>query len=81
MPAKAKAKAASVEPGSVDELTRVLVLQLRYSGAPQGSLVHDLSKLGLQPTRIAELLGASADTVRHQKGEKRPTWPPKDTRK
>jgi hypothetical protein len=43
----------SVEPGSVDELTRVIALHLRYSGAPQGSLIHDLTKVGLQPGRIA----------------------------
>jgi hypothetical protein len=82
MPTKAKSKKAktpAVEPGSVDELIRVIVLQLRYSGAPQGALVHDLSKLGLQPTRIAELVGATGDTVRHQKREKRPVWPPKKT--
>lgn len=74
MPKTDKA-AASVEPGSSDELARVIVLQLRYQGVPQGTLVHDLSKLGLQPSRIAELIGATADTVRHQKREKRPAWP------
>jgi hypothetical protein len=84
MAARAKAKkpkeanAAALEPGSVDELIRVIVLGLRYSGAPQGALVHDLSKLGLQPARIAQLLGARGDTVRHQKREKRPAWPPKE---
>lgn len=64
-----------VEPGSVDELTRVLLLALRYAGAPQGALVHDLSRLGLQPARIAELLGASGASVRTQKNQKRPDWP------
>ncbi len=78
MPAKAKKQTPSVEPGSVDELTRVLVLQLRYAGVPQGSLVHDLSKLGLEPSRIAELLGTKAATVSQQKTEKRPAWPPKE---
>lgn len=78
---KTKAKPTAVEPGSVDELVRVLALGLRYSGAPQGALVHDLSKLGLQPARIAQLLGATGDTVRHQKREKRPRWPPKASTK
>lgn len=76
MAAKEKA-ATTVEPGSIDELVRVIILQLRYSGAPQGALVHDLSKLGLAPARIAELLGTKAPTVRQQKTEKRPSWPPK----
>ncbi|MFL5833457.1 MAG: hypothetical protein ACJ76B_05715 [Solirubrobacterales bacterium] len=72
-----KAKVAEVEPGTIDELVRIIVLQLRYAGAPQGTLVHDLSKLGLEPARIAQLLGAKASTVRQQKTEKRPTWPQK----
>jgi hypothetical protein len=67
----------SVEPGSVDELVRVLALWLRYSGAPQGALVHDLSDLGLSPSRVAELLGTKPGTVSTQKGQKRPEWPPK----
>jgi hypothetical protein len=75
-PSKQKA-AETVEPGSVDELVRVIVLQLRYQGAPQGALVHDLSKLGLAPARIAELLAAKPATVRQQKTEKRPPWPPR----
>lgn len=74
---KARDKAAAVEPGTIDELVRVIVLQLRYEGAPQGALVHDLSKLGLEPARIAQLLGAKASTVRQQKTEKRPVWPQK----
>jgi hypothetical protein len=67
----------SVEPGSVDELVRVLVLSLRYSGAPQGALVHDLSDLGLEAPRIAEILGTKPANVRTQKGQKRPDWPAK----
>lgn len=72
-----KAKPPTVEPGTVDELIRITVLGFRYAGAPQGALVHDLTKLGLEPARIAELLGAKASTVRQQKTEKRPAWPPK----
>lgn len=64
-----------VEPGSVDELTRIIALALRYSGAPQGALVHDLSKLGLGPARIAELLSTTPNTVSQQKRQKRPAWP------
>lgn len=74
--AGAKNKEA-VQPGSVDELVRVLTLQLRYQGAPQGALVHDLSDLGLTPARIADLLGTTRNTVSQQKRGKRPDWPPK----
>lgn len=72
-----KTKEVLVEPGSIDELVRVMMLQLRYQGAPQGALVHDLSRLGLTPTRIGELLDTSANTVSQQKRKKRPAWPPK----
>ena len=75
--AKGKAKLASVEPGSLDELIRLVALQLRYGGAPQRALVHDLSALGLAPVRIAELLDTSANTVSQQKRKKKPEWPPK----
>ena len=74
MPAK-EPKSDPVEPGSVDELTRVMALWLRYTGVPQGALVHDLSKLGLTPARIAQLLGADPGAVRAQKSQKRPAWP------
>jgi hypothetical protein len=67
----------TVDPGSLDELVRMIALQLRYQGAPQGSLVHDMSKLGLAPARIAELLGTTANTVSQQKRKARPVWPPK----
>jgi hypothetical protein len=70
-----KKDGAAVEPGSVDELTRVLALALRYSGAPQGALVRDLTKLGLAPARIAELLATTSNTVSQQKRQKRPAWP------
>jgi hypothetical protein len=65
-----------VEPGSVDELVRVLALALRYQGVPQGVLVHDLTDAGLAPSRIAVLLGTTPNTVSQQKRQKRPKWPP-----
>ena len=73
--AKKQADEKEVEPGSVDELVRVFALMLRYQGAPQVVLVHDLTKAGLKPTRIAELLGTTPNTVSQQKREKRPDWP------
>lgn len=63
-----------VEPGSVDELTRMLALTMKYE-IPQGVLVHDLSKAGFTPKRIAELLGTSPNTVSQTKRQKRPKWP------
>jgi hypothetical protein len=67
-----------VEPGSVDELTRIVALALRYQGIPQGVLVHDLSDAGLAPARIATLLNTSGATVSQQKYLKRPAWPKKE---
>jgi len=68
------AKATEVEPGSADELSRILALGLKYQ-VPQIVLVHDLSKAGLSPKRIAELLGTSANAVSQAKRQKRPKWP------
>jgi hypothetical protein len=72
-PKKAKST-AEVEPGSVDELTRMLALTLKYE-VPQGVLVHDLSKAGFSPKRIAELLGTTPNSVSQAKRAKRPQWP------
>jgi hypothetical protein len=44
-PPSQKKEAPAVEPGSIDELVRIIALALRYQGAPQGALVHDLSAL------------------------------------
>jgi hypothetical protein len=65
----------SIEPGSVDELVRVAVLLLKYQGAPQGALVHDLSAAGLAPARIAALIGTTRNTVSQYKRSPRPRWP------
>jgi hypothetical protein len=71
----AKKKAPEVEPGTVDELVRITAIALKYQGAPQGVLVHDLSDAGFAPTRIASLLGTTPNTVSQQKRQKRPKWP------
>jgi hypothetical protein len=68
-------KSRVVEPGSADELARILMLWIRYTGAPHGALVHDLSDLGIAPARIAQLLGADGGSVRAQKSQNRPVWP------
>lgn len=59
----------------MDELAHILMLFLKYQGAPQGALVHDLSKAGMAPARIASLLQTSPNTVSQQKRKKRPEWP------
>jgi hypothetical protein len=78
--AKGAATTPKVEPGSIDELVRILTLGYRYQEVPQGTLVHDLSKPGLAPARIAQLLGTKPGTVSQQKNEKRPPLPPKGGR-
>jgi hypothetical protein len=70
------AKKTEVEPGSVDELVRLIALDLRYRGIPQGVLVHDLTGLGFAPSRIAELLSTTPNTVSQQKRAARPKWSP-----
>ena len=75
MPTNKKHEESSVEPGSGDELAHILALFLKYQGAPQGALVHDLSKAGLSPTRIASLIQTTPNTVSQQKRKKRPEWP------
>ncbi|MGZ6609350.1 MAG: hypothetical protein ACXVFI_20050, partial [Solirubrobacteraceae bacterium] len=73
--ATVKGPAAEAEPGSVDELTRIIVLALRYQGIPQGVLVHDFSDAGVPVGRIAALLNTTPNTVSQQKRSKRPLWP------
>ena len=77
MPAAKKEEEAAVEPKSIDELAHLLALFLKYQGVPQVVLVHDLTKAGLTPARIASLILTTPNTVSQQKREKRPEWPPK----
>lgn len=75
--ARAAAPAATVEevqPGSVDELTRIVALHMRYQGIPQGVLVHDMSDAGIPVGRIAKLLNTTPNTVSQQKRKARPKW-------
>jgi hypothetical protein len=65
---------AEVVPGSTDELSRIMALDMKYR-VPQAVLVHDLTKAGLGPSRIAELLGTTPGTVNITKRRKRPKWP------
>jgi hypothetical protein len=70
-----KTEKPTVEPGSVEELTRIAVLFLKYRGAPKAVLAHDLSDAGLTPARIAELIGTSPNAVSQYKRQPRPSWP------
>ncbi len=75
--ARTKPAVAEVETGSVDELTRILALSLRYQDIPQGVLVHDMIELGIPVGRVATLIGTTPNTVSQQKRKKRPVWPSK----
>jgi predicted transcriptional regulator len=52
-------------------------MSLKYQGIPQVVLVHDLTKAGMAPKRIADLLGTTNNSVSQAKRQKRPKWPPK----
>jgi hypothetical protein len=65
----------TTEPGSIDELAHIMALNLKYQGVPQGVLVHDLTKAGIAPARIASLIQTTSNTVSQQKRKKRPKWP------
>ena len=46
-----------------EEIVRLLAIQLRRSSENQAELILELSRAGFGPTRIAELLGTTANTV------------------
>jgi hypothetical protein len=64
-----------VEAGSLDELIRIAALALRYQGAPKAVIAHDLSKAGLPPARIADLIDSTSNAVSQYKRAPRPEWP------
>ena len=75
MPESAKQTGNQVEPGSVEELTRLFALFLKYQGVPLGVLAHDLSTAGLSPSRVAELIHTTPNAVSQAKRKPRPKWP------
>jgi hypothetical protein len=77
-PRRRKRNASEVAAGSTDELVRLIALQLKYA-IPQSVLIHDMTKSGIGPTRIADLLGTTPGTVNMTKRRKRPQWPPKNS--
>ena len=46
-----------------DEIVRLLAIQLRRSSESQADVILELSRAGFGPTRIADLLGTTANTV------------------
>jgi DNA-binding CsgD family transcriptional regulator len=50
-----------VEP--LEELVRLLAIQLRRGAASQAQAIEEMSRAGFGPTRIAELLGTTSNTV------------------
>lgn len=58
------------EPGSTDEVARLLALLVRLQVGSQAQAIAELDRLGITPARIADLLGTTAGTARvtvHQK--------------
>lgn len=46
-----------------EELIRLIVVQLRRTVKSQGEIISELDKAGFGQTRIAELLGTTANAV------------------
>ncbi len=46
-----------------DEIARLLAIQLRLQLGSQTRIIAELSRAGFGPTRIAQLLGTTANTV------------------
>lgn len=47
----------------IEELVRLSVLQLRRGAESQAALILELNRVGFGSTRIAELVGTTANTV------------------
>jgi DNA-binding CsgD family transcriptional regulator len=50
-----------VEP--LEEIVRLLAIQLRKDAESQAQAIQEMSRAGFGPTRIAELLGTTPNTV------------------
>jgi DNA-binding CsgD family transcriptional regulator len=50
-----------VEP--LEEIVRLLAIQLRKDAASQAQAIEEMSRAGFGPSRIAELLGTTPNTV------------------
>jgi hypothetical protein len=61
------------EPGSSDEVARLLALLIRLEIGNQAQAIVELSRLGIGPSRVADLLGTTSATARvtvHQHRQK-----------
>ena len=47
----------------IEEVVRLLAIQLRRETESQAQAIEELSRAGFGPTRIAELLGTTPNTV------------------
>lgn len=47
----------------LEEIVRLLAIQLRRSTERQAQAIEELSRAGFGPTRIADLLGTTPNTV------------------
>jgi DNA-directed RNA polymerase specialized sigma24 family protein len=47
----------------IEELVRLMAIELRQRSHSQGEAILELSKAGFGPSRIAELLGTTPNTV------------------
>ena len=58
----------------IEELVRLMAINLRRRSQSQSEAVLELSRAGFGPSRIAELLGTTANTVNVtiQKAKKKP---------
>jgi hypothetical protein len=54
-----------------EEIVRLLAIQLRRSVESQAQAIDELSRAGFKPTRIAELLGTTPNTVNVQLAKKK----------
>jgi DNA-binding CsgD family transcriptional regulator len=50
-----------VEP--LEEIVRLLAIQLRKEAASQAQAIEEMHRAGFGPSRIAELLGTTSNTV------------------
>ena len=59
----------------MEEMVRLLVIDLRMRMSSQGEAIQELYKAGFGPSRIAELLGTTPNTVNVtiQKAKKKAT--------
>jgi len=47
----------------LEEVVRLLTIDLRHRVSSQGEVIQELNKAGFGPSRIAELLGTTPNTV------------------